>query len=226
MSSCSFGRQSMCRRASAGRSRAARRPPTDAGDQARRAARARSPARRGRASTGAFERDVGRAGDDLALAEARRPPRPAGPARPPAPRTPTDAWSVRPSALTSAAPPIPSDRRRRTPPSAPCTSDSPLTWRTTLRCGQPIAFSVPSSRMRLVTDDSVSSIAIRNDAASATIASAVPSLLARFLASTSEPPTRSARSFAVVTDAPSSVFSISPTRRRPARVGPPAPTRC
>ena len=56
--------------------------------------------------------------------------------------------------------------------------------------------------MRLVTHDSVSSEAIRKAATSATIVSAVPSLLDRFLASASEPPTRSARSAAVVTDAP------------------------
>ena len=63
--------------------------------------------------------------------------------------------------------------------------------------------------MRLVTDESVSSEAIRKAAASATIVSAVPSLEERLLASASEPPTRSARSDAVVTDAPVSVEPIA-----------------
>ena len=76
--------------------------------------------------------------------------------------------------------------------------------------------------MRLLTEESVSSEAIRNAATSATIASAVPSLPERFLASASEPPTRSARSAAVVTEAPASV-ALDPLRDRGdvvGRVGP------
>ena len=75
--------------------------------------------------------------------------------------------------------------------------------------------------MRLVTEDSVSSEAIRKAATSATIVSAVPSLQERFLASASEPPTRSARSAAVVTDAPSSValIAFSTAATSSARVG-------
>ena len=111
------------------------------------------------------------------------------------------AFSVGANAVISAAPPIPS-AAPRSPPSTPWTSDSPVIWRTTRRCGHPSAFSVPSSRVRLATEDSVSRLAIRNAAARATIASAVPSLFDRFFASTSEPDTRSARSLAVVTWAP------------------------
>ena len=93
----------------------------------------------------------------------------------------------------------PRSRRRPRRRSAPWASDSPVTWRTTLRCGQPIALRVPSSRVRFVTEDSVSRLAIRNAASSATIVRAVPSLPARSFASFSEPPTRSARSCASVT---------------------------
>jgi hypothetical protein len=50
---------------------------------------------------------------------------------------------------------------------------------------------------------------MRNAESSPTTTSALPSLPARFLASTSEPETRSARSSAVVTDAPSIFFSMA-----------------
>ena len=103
--------------------------------------------------------------------------------------------------MISSAPPTPS-AIPTIPPSNPCASDSPVTCRTTSACPQPSAFSVPSSRTRFVTDESVSSEAIRNAATSPTISSAVPSLLVRFLASTSEPEICFARSPAVVTDAP------------------------
>ena len=69
------------------------------------------------------------------------------------------------------------ERRRRATPVA---SDSPATWRTTIRCVQPSAFSVPSSRTRLPTDESVSSAASRNAAAAATIESTKPRLCERF----------------------------------------------
>ena len=65
--------------------------------------------------------------------------------------------------------------------------------------------------MRLVTEESVSSDAIRNAAARPTRVNAVPSLPDRLLASASEPPTRSARSEAVVTEAPESVALIRPS---------------
>src|SRR5439155_25398949 len=51
-----------------------------------------------------------------------------------------------------------------TPPATPWTNDSPTTWRTTCRCVQPSAFSVPSSRTRFPTDASVRSAASRNAA--------------------------------------------------------------
>ena len=55
----------------------------------------------------------------------------------------------------------------KTPPRMPCASDSPAIWRTTIRCVQPSAFSVPSSRTRLPTDESASSAASRNAATAA-----------------------------------------------------------
>ena len=70
----------------------------------------------------------------------------------------------------------------------------------------------PEPRTRFVTEESVSRLAIRNAARRPTTARAVPSLPARFFASTSEPVTRSARSF-VVTDAPSTVERMRRARR-------------
>src|SRR5918999_1558940 len=92
-------------------------------------------------------------------------------------RRPPAAPASRPPAIPIAAP--------RSPPSAPCTSDSAVTWRTTRRWRQPSAFSVPSSRIRFWTLDSVSRVAIRKAAARATIASAVPSFPERFSAPSS-----------------------------------------
>ena len=60
-----------------------------------------------------------------------------------------------------------------------------------------------------MTDESVSSEAIRKAASRPTISSAVPSLLVRFFASISEPETRSASSLAVVTDAPGKLDLIA-----------------
>ena len=51
----------------------------------------------------------------------------------------------------------------------PWASDSPITWRTTSHCVQPSALSVPSSRTRLPTDESVRSTASRNAATAASI---------------------------------------------------------
>ena len=85
------------------------------------------------------------------------------------------------------------------PPRTPCASDSPTTWRTTSHCVQPSAFSVPSSRTRLPTDERVRRTARRKAAIAARIASAVPSRLERLAASTSEPLIESATSFALAT---------------------------
>ena len=120
----------------------------------------------------------------------------------------TVASSVGPTSVTTAAPARPTSAPSA-PPSAPCASDSPATWRTTSRCGQPSAFSVPSSRTRLFTDERVSRLAIRNAAPRPITTSARPSLSARPCASSSEPPTRSARSLAVVTCEPENEDSIA-----------------
>ena len=203
LSRCGGGR----RRGAAAR-RAGRRPSRRSG---RRAGRGRSRARSGRRrrarSSAIFSVP------DVTASAARPRPKTTAAARsvaaaalPPEPAT--VASSVGASAVTSAAPPIPISAPR-TPPSRPWSTDSPVTWRTTVRPGQPSAFSVPSSRIRLVTLESVRSVAIRKAATSATIVSAVPSLPDRFLASLSEPPTRSARSEAVVTEAPLIVALIA-----------------
>ena len=177
--------QSMWRRASAGRRRAARRPPTaPANRPPRRRGRWRASSSRG--VHGGVELHELRAGLDGALAEPAGPPPTAAGAGDPGAAAEA-AWAT--VALSSG--PIGAHERGsatpisapRTPPRAPWASDSPVTWRTTRRCGQPIALSVPSSRVRLVTDDSVSRLAIRNAASSATIVSAPPSLPARSLAS-------------------------------------------
>ena len=89
-------------------------------------------------------------------------------------------WPTRRATLTPSTTP-------RTPPSTPWVRDSPATWRTTSRCVQPSALSVPSSRTRLPTEESASSAASRNAATAATIESARPRLCERLAASTSEP---------------------------------------
>ena len=81
----------------------------------------------------------------------------------------------------------------------PWASDSPATCRTTSHCVQPSAFSVPSSRTRFPTDESVSSTASRKAAAAARISSAIPRRCERFDAFTSEPLIWSATSFALAT---------------------------
>ena len=91
----------------------------------------------------------------------------------------------------------------------PCASDSPAICRTTSPCVQPSAFSVPSSRMRLPTDESASSAASRNAATAATIESTSPRLFERFFASTSEPLIWSATSFELATCACGSAVSIA-----------------
>ena len=77
--------------------------------------------------------------------------------RAPKPNAPADelcAVSVTPEGADDSVPRIPSATPRRPPP-MPWASDSPATWRTTSHCVQPSAFSVPSSRTRLPTDESV-----------------------------------------------------------------------
>src|SRR5206468_1028952 len=77
------------------------------------------------------------------------------------------------------SPPI----RANAPPNTPMPSVSMSTWRTTIVLGHPMARSVPISRTRLATDDSVSSTAMAKAAISTITPRAPPSRLARFLAS-------------------------------------------
>src|SRR5690349_12030916 len=130
--------QSICLSASAGRSRAARsaaavpamRPPSTA-------------SMKPRTSTSA---PIGASSETLEVAvrvaEAPRPNR----------SLPVVelALSVGPNAPIAAAAVTPRTMPSRPPP-MPVASDSPATWRTTMPCVQPSAFSVPSSRMRLPT---------------------------------------------------------------------------
>src|SRR5918999_1867165 len=160
--------------ASAGRRRAARRPPAAPASRPPTIARPIASASR-RASTGAPR--------TISVLPAVTLPCPNGP-RPPRDWSSTAASSVGPIASMIAAPAIPS-AAPRSPPSAPCTSDSAVTWRTTRRWRQPRAFNVPSSRIRFCTLDSVSKVAIMNAASRATIASAVPSFPERFSAPSS-----------------------------------------
>src|SRR5919197_417425 len=118
------------------------------------------------------------------------------------------ACSVGPNASTASAASTPRPTPS-TPPSSPCASDSPATWRTTRRCVHPSAFSVPSSRTRLPTEESASSAASRNAAAAATIESTTPRFFDRLEASTSEPLIWFATSFELATCACGSAFSIA-----------------
>ena len=125
-------------------------------------------------------------------------PRPKKPSPPPVLEL---AVSVGPKAPIAAATAMPRTTPRR-PPRTPWASDSPTTWRTTSHCVQPSAFSVPSSRTRLPTDESVRSTASRKAATAASTASAVPSRFERLAASTSEPLIESATCFALATSRP------------------------
>ena len=102
-----------------------------AGDQAAEQGEARSRATIRPSVDGRVERDVVGAGAvDGALAEGPPTEPPGrGPAPPPAGDGRLRASA--PSARRRAAPPIPISAPS-TPPSAPCSSDSPVTWRTTL----------------------------------------------------------------------------------------------
>src|SRR5690606_31683296 len=71
--------------------------------------------------------------------------------------------SVMPARLTAHTASTPSTSPA-TPPISPCTTDSPATWPTTRRPLQPIALSVPSSRVRRFTPDTVNRIARPNAA--------------------------------------------------------------
>ncbi len=92
------------------------------------------------------------------------------------------------------------------PPSRPFTTDSPTTWRVTLRDGQPSALRVPNSRTRRDTADEVSSAATRNAATSTATDSHLPTLVARSEAVDREPETVDARSAEVVTVVPGMFF--------------------
>ena len=117
------------------------------------------------------------------------------------------AVSVGPNAPMDEATTMPRTTPSR-PPSTPWASDSPRTWRITSHCVQPSAFSVPSSRTRLPTEDRVRRIASRKAATAASAASAVPSRFERFAASTSEPLIESATCFALATCARGNCVSI------------------
>src|SRR5581483_2362052 len=196
------------RSASAGRRRAARRPPTAPATSP--AATASTTARRTTfASIGALSATFV---EPVAIEPCPNEKKPVGCVS--AVRE-TVACSVGPSASTSFAAPMPT-ATPNAPPTRPWRSASPVTCRTTIRCGQPSAFSVPSSRTRFATDASVRRTAIATAARSPTAISAVPSLSVRFFASTSDPPTRLARSAPVVTDAPGSPCGISPASRETA----------
>ena len=135
-----------------------------AGDQAAEQRRGRRRAAIEAEVDGRLERDRSVPRDLRPRPGRRRRPVRAGAGRRCSAAAATSPASVGPTAVISAAPAMPehgAEQRRRARP-APATRRS--TWRTTWRCGQPIAFSVPSSRMRLVTEESVEQAAIRNAA--------------------------------------------------------------
>ena len=96
------------------------------------------------------------------------------------------------------------------PPMIPMTSASPMTWRMIRRLVQPRALSVPNSRTRRDTADTVRMLASPNAAASTATASHLPRLLASVAALDSDPLTWLARSLDVVTVAFGSAREISP----------------
>ena len=96
-----------------------------------------------------------------------------------------------------------------TAPTMPCTMDSPRTWPTMRRPFQPSALSVPNSRTRRETADTVSRLATANEAIRAAMASHLPRRSASVDALESEPLTWLARSEDVVTVALGMIFSIS-----------------
>src|SRR6266550_4258760 len=152
---------SICLSASAGRRRAARSAP---------AAPAIKPPRRARANPIARTVTPTGALSDTALVAVRTASTPRSEDPPPVLAL---AVRVGPKALMASAARTPSTIPS-TPPAAPWASDSPAICRTTMRCVQPSAFSVPSSRTRFPTDERASSAASRNAAAAATIESTSP----------------------------------------------------
>jgi hypothetical protein len=95
------------------------------------------------------------------------------------------------------------------PPMSDCTTDSPATWPTIRRSLQPIALSVPNSRVRRVTPEIVNRIVMRNAAASTMSDSQVPRFDTSVDAEASEPDTVDARSSWVLTVASGSAASMS-----------------
>ena len=81
-----------------------------------------------------------------------------------------------------------------TAPTMPCTMDSPSTWPTMRRLFQPSALSVPNSRTRRETAETVSRLATAKEAIRAATASHLPSRSASVEALESEPLTWPARS--------------------------------
>src|SRR6478609_9414822 len=84
--------------------------------------------------------------------------------------------------------------RPMTPPIAPCTTDSPATWPTTRPFDQPMALSVPNSRVRRETPEIVNSTASTSATASTMSESQVPRFVMRADALESDPDTVEARS--------------------------------
>ena len=111
-----------------------------------------------------------------------------------------------PTALKTATAPAPSTSPAM-PPSSPWKSDSPATWPTTRRLRQPIALSVPNSRVRRPTPLTVSRMASANAAASTASDSQRPRLPTRSDAVDSDPLTEPARSSWVLTVASGSAAS-------------------
>ncbi len=91
----------------------------------------------------------------------------------------------------------------------PWTTDSPATWPTTRPLDQPIALSVPNSRVRRETPEIVKSTASTTATASTRIESHVPRLVMRAVALESEPETVEARSDCELTVASGSSSSIA-----------------
>ena len=96
-----------------------------------------------------------------------------------------------------------------TPPSSPCTTDSPATCPTTRPLDQPMAFSVPNSRVRRETPEIVNSTASASATPSTMIDSQVPRLVMSDDALESEPETVDARSDCELTVASGSAASMS-----------------
>src|SRR6266542_2582238 len=182
---------STCLSASAGRSRAARSAPAVPASKPPASASPKPSASRDAVSGASSETDV------VAVRESASPrPKSASP-----PPVVVLALRFGPSTPTRPAAAIPRPTPTR-PPTTPVARHSATICRTTSRCDQPSAFSVPIFRTRLPTEKSVRSTARRNAAAAATSASTSPRSCDRLAASTSEPLIESATCFALATSAP------------------------